>query len=282
MKLASFETDEGPRFGVVVDGGVADASGWLEGVRTLREAIEVGRTDELDALQSARPDYPLDAVRWRPPILDPRRIICVGVNYDAHRVETGRKPASHPTLFIRWPSSVVGHREALVRPAESERFDYEGELAVVIGRGGRRIEASRALESVAGYACFNDGSVRDYQRHTSQFTPGKNFDATGGFGPWMVSADEITDPSALAIETRLNGQVVQKATTSDLIFDVPALIAFVSTFTTLEPGDVIATGTPSGVGDRREPPLYMTPGDTLEVDIEKVGVLRHPIVEDTA
>ena len=160
-----------------------------------------------------------------------------------------------------------------------ERFDYEGELAVIIGRGGRRIPRAQALEHVAGYACFDDGSVRDYQRHTSQFTPGKNFDGSGGFGPWMVTADEIPNPSALQLTTRLNGQVMQHASTADLIFDIPALIAFISTFTPLEPGDVIATGTPSGVGDKREPLRYLRLGNMLEVEISGIGTLRHPVVD---
>ena len=278
MKLATFEADGTPRFGVVVDGGVAEASGWLPDQSTLHDALRDNRLPELQELMAAKPDHRFDEVRLLPPILHPRRIICIGLNYDAHRQETGRNKTSDPTIFVRWPSSVVGHESALVRPSVSHRFDYEGELAVVIGRAGRRIPADRALEHVAGYACFNDGSIRDYQRHTSQFTPGKNFDRSGGFGPWLVTADEIPDPGALELTTRLNGEVVQHAPTSQLIFSVPRLIEYISTFTTLDAGDVIATGTPSGVGDKRTPPLYMKPGDRVEVEISGIGILAHPVI----
>jgi 2-keto-4-pentenoate hydratase/2-oxohepta-3-ene-1,7-dioic acid hydratase in catechol pathway len=280
VKVASFLVDGAPRFGVAVDGGLVEASGWVPGEGSLQQTLADGRLRELEPLASARPDVRFEDARFLPPIPEPRRILCVGVNYDAHRVETGRSPSEHPTLFVRFPSSLVGHGEPLVRPAASTRFDFEGELAVVIGRAGRHIGREEALGHVAGYACFDDGSVRDYQRHTSQFTPGKNFDRSGGFGPWLVTTDEIPDPSAMELTTRVNGQVVQRAPTSDLVFDVPSLIAYISTFTTLEPGDVIATGTPSGVGDKRDPPLYLRPGDTLEVEISGIGTLRHPVVDE--
>ena len=280
MKLASFLADGTPRFGVVVDGGVAEAQGWLEGEPSLRAAIDYGRLDDLSALSAAKADFIFDEIEWLPPILEPRRIICVGINYDAHRIETGRDPVGEPTLFVRWPSSVVGHEVPIYRPRESERFDFEGELAVVIGKPGRRISREAAFDHVLGYSCFLDGSVRDYQRHTSQFTPGKNFEKSGGFGPYIVTKDEVPDPSALRLQTRLNGQVVQDAPTSDLIFDIPRLLEYISTFTTLEAGDVIATGTPSGVGDRRDPPLYMKAGDRIEVDISEVGCLAHPVQDE--
>lgn len=279
MRLVTFEADGEPRFGVVVDGGIADATGMRGGARTLAEVLAKERVADLAPLTAAKPDHALEAIRLLPPVPEPRRIICVGLNYDAHRAETGRERKAHPTLFARWPSSLVGHRAPIVKPRESSRFDFEGELAVVIGRRGRRIPAERALEHVAGYACFHDGSVRDYQQHTTQFTAGKNFDASGGFGPWLVTADEIPSPAELELTTRLNGQVVQRGHTRDLVFDVPCLIEYISTFTTLDPGDVIATGTPSGVGDKRSPPLYLMPGDDLEVEISKVGLLTHTVVE---
>ena len=280
MKLVSFEAEGLARFGVIVDGGVADATGWLQGITTLKEALESGRQAELLTLTAAQPDFTLDGITFLPPIVSPRRIICVGVNYDEHRRETGRPQTSHPTLFTRWPSSLVGHQIPIKRPKVSERFDFEGELAVVIGRAGRSISTESALDYVAGYACFHDGTIRDFQRHTSQFTPGKNFDQSGGFGPWLVTSEDIVDPSTLELTTRLNGQVVQQSGTQDLIFDIPHLINYISTFTTLDVGDVIATGTPSGVGDKRKPPLYLKKGDKLEIEITGIGTLAHPVVEE--
>lgn len=293
MKLATFippppkvegqgPTAPEPRFGLVLDDGIVDATGWLPAHRTLQGVLAANALDELDALRAAHPDFRLADITFLPPIPEPKRIICVGINYDAHRVETGRKPTEHPTLFIRWPSSLTGHRQPIWRPRVSSRFDFEGELAVVIGRAGRRVPRARALEHVAGYACFNDGSVRDFQRHTSQFTPGKNFARSGGFGPWLVTADEVLDPAGLELTTRVNGQVVQHAPTADLVFDVPSLIEYITTFTPLEPGDVIATGTPSGVGDKREPPLYLSAGDALEVEISAIGTLIHRVVDEPA
>jgi 2-keto-4-pentenoate hydratase/2-oxohepta-3-ene-1,7-dioic acid hydratase in catechol pathway len=213
-------------------------------------------------------------------VTDPRRILCAGVNYDEHRVETGRDPSANPTIFTRYPSSLVGHGSALVKPRESDAFDYEGELAVVIGRAGRRVPVADALAHVAGYSAFMDGSVRDWQRMTSQFTPGKNFDASGAFGPWLLTADEVADPQALHLRTIVDGDVLQEAGTELMIFSVAELIAFCSTFTTLEPGDVIATGTPGGVGDRRTPPRYLVPGSRVTVDITGVGCLENNVISD--
>lgn len=219
-------------------------------------------------------------MRLLPPITNPDKILCVGVNYDDHRKETGRDKSEKPVIFTRFADTQVGHGSALVRPRSSERFDYEGELAVVIGRPGRHIPESAALAHIAGYACYNDGSVRDWQRHTHQFTPGKNFPGSGGFGPWLVTADEVPDPFALTLTTRLNGQEVQKATTDLMIFDLKQLIAYISGFTKLNPGDVIITGTPGGVGDKRNPPLYMKPGDVAEVEISGIGLLRNPVIAE--
>ncbi|APG86670.1 5-oxopent-3-ene-1,2,5-tricarboxylate decarboxylase (plasmid) [Sinorhizobium americanum CCGM7] len=212
-----------------------------------------------------------------PPIANAAKIICVGLNYLDHRIETKRPETAFPTLFIRWPDTQVGHRQPLVCPKESSRFDYEGELAIVIGKGGRHIPADQAMSHVIGYSCYNDGSVRDWQKHTSQFTPGKNFIASAGFGPWLV-IDEIADPNTLTLTTRLNGEVVQQSGLDLLIFSIPELIAYISTFTELSIGDVIVTGTPGGVGDRRDPPLYMKPGDIVEVDVTGVGTLVNPVV----
>ena len=185
-------------------------------------------------------------------------------------------------IFARYPDSQVGHGQPMLRPRESVQLDFEGELAVVIGKVARRVPAARALDYVAGYSCYNDGSIRDWQRHTSQFTPGKTFPGTGGFGPWLVTTDEIPDPAKLTYETRLNGQVMQKAPLSDLVFDVPALVAYCSIFTTLNPGDVIVTGTTGGVGAFRKPPLWMKPGDVVEVEISGIGTLRNTIADEAS
>jgi 2-keto-4-pentenoate hydratase/2-oxohepta-3-ene-1,7-dioic acid hydratase in catechol pathway len=212
-----------------------------------------------------------------PVVPNPQKFICVGLNYKTHVAETKRDDSKYPALFVRFADSLAAHGDTVLRPAFSERFDWEGELAVVIGRGGRDIAQADAFDHVAGYACFNDVSVRDWQRHTHQWTPGKNFPGTGPLGPWFVTADEVPDVNALTLETRLNGEVMQHASLSDLIFTIPVIIEYISRFTPLSPGDVIATGTPGGVGDRRDPPLYMKDGDTVEVEITGLGTLRNRI-----
>ncbi len=283
MRLVRFETTNGvSSFGVHTDAGVLNLP-----PRVPFPSIEALLVDP-DGLSSALaratepPDIPFEAIRaWLPPVGRPPKILCIGVNYDAHRRETGRERSAHPTVFARFAHTLVGHLQPLLRPAVSERFDFEGELAVIIGREGRRIDRDRALEHIAGYACFNDGSVRDFQRHTTQFTPGKNFDRTGGFGPWMVTSDEIPDPQALKLRTTVGGEVMQSAPTEHMIFPVAVLIEYLSSFCTLQPGDVIATGTPGGVGDRRDPPRYLRPGETVEVTIEGVGTLVNPIAQET-
>jgi 2-keto-4-pentenoate hydratase/2-oxohepta-3-ene-1,7-dioic acid hydratase in catechol pathway len=186
-----------------------------------------------------------------------------------------------PVIFVRFESSHVGHLEPILRPKVSQQFDYEGELAVIIGKEGRYIPADAALDYVAGYSIYNDGSVRDWQRHTHQYTPGKNFPSSGAFGPWLVTSDKIPDPAKLRLTTRLNGKVVQDSGIDDLLFDVPSLIAYCSNFTTLLPGDVIVTGTPGGVGAARKPPLWMKPGDTIEVEISEIGTLRNPVAQES-
>ena len=225
-------------------------------------------------------DFPIGDITMLPPITNPGKIFCVGLNYRKHAEETGNPIPSKPILFPRWPESHVGDGQAMIAPRESERFDYEGELAVIIGKTARRVTVNDALDYVAGYSCYNEGSIRDWQSHSSQFLPGKNFFHSGAFGPCLVTADEIPDPSALTLETRLNGEVVQHEGVDDLIFGVPQLINYISTFIELRPGDVIVTGTPSGVGHVRRPPLWMKAGDTVEVEISKIGVLRNPIEAD--
>jgi 2-keto-4-pentenoate hydratase/2-oxohepta-3-ene-1,7-dioic acid hydratase in catechol pathway len=285
MRLVSFE-DSGRRSWGAVQGDGADAAvadlGAVMGDRypSVRALLAANALEEASrAVGSTAALLSLGAVTLLPPVTDPARILCAGVNYDEHRLETGRDPSAAPTIFTRYPSSLVGHEVALTKPCESDNFDYEGELAVIIGRRARRVEAEHALEHVAGYACFQDGSVRDWQRLTSQFTPGKNFEGSGAMGPWLITADEVPDPQRLQLQTVLDGEVVQSSGTKLMIFSVAELIAFCSTFTTLEPGDVIATGTPGGVGAARKPPLWMKVGSTVEVEISGVGRLRNGVVE---
>ncbi len=219
-----------------------------------------------------------DAVAFLPPLVCAPKIVCVGLNYVDHAAEAGFKTPDFPTLFGRFSSSLVGHGAPLVKPRQSDQLDFEGEMVAVIGRGGRDIAESAALDHVAAYSVFNDGSVRDYQMKTPQWTAGKNFDGTGAFGPWLVTADELPAGAAgLKIETRINGAVVQSASTADMVFDVKTLVSLLSSFMTLEPGDVIVSGTPAGVGMSRTPPLWLKPGDVCEVEVEGVGLLRNPV-----
>jgi 2-keto-4-pentenoate hydratase/2-oxohepta-3-ene-1,7-dioic acid hydratase in catechol pathway len=278
MRLASFELNGRPTWGVVSDGGVIDASSRHP---TLKAALAADALGELAQWARGRaPDASADAVAWLPVIPDPGKIWCCGLNYADHVKETGRDLTEQPTFFTRWPDAQVGHGQPMLRPPESTRFDYEGEIAVVIGRGGRRIAEADAAAHIAGYACFNDGSVRDWQRHTSQFAPGKNFWRSGAFGPWMVTADEIPFGTLMTLVTRLNGQEMQRATTDLMIHSIARQIAYVSTVAPLEPGDVVVTGTPGGVGSRRTPEVWMKAGDVVEIEIDRVGVLRNPIADD--
>jgi 2-keto-4-pentenoate hydratase/2-oxohepta-3-ene-1,7-dioic acid hydratase in catechol pathway len=278
MKLASFRANNRDQFGVVSGDGIA-AMNERVGCASLREALAKGLIGKIkDAAQGAKPDHALKDVRLLPVVPDPELIVCAGVNYRSHATETGRDIPKQPSMFIRRTNTLVGHEGELVRPSVSENFDFEGELAVVIGRGGRHIKAERALDHVAGYTCFVDGSVRDYQKFS--VTSGKNFPGTGPLGPWLVTSDEIPDPTKLTLMTRLNGQEMQRSATDLLIYSIPQIIAFCSDFTELAPGDVIATGTPEGVGHRRKPPLWMKPGDVLEVEITGIGTLRSTVVDE--
>jgi 2-keto-4-pentenoate hydratase/2-oxohepta-3-ene-1,7-dioic acid hydratase in catechol pathway len=218
-----------------------------------------------------------------PPLAAPGKIVCVGLNYVDHSLESGFTPPTYPTIFARFSSSLIGHGAPILRPAASVQLDYEGEMVAVIGKGGRHIAKNKALDHVVGYSIFNDASIRDFQTKSPQWTVGKNFDSTGAFGPVFVTADELpTGGKGLKIQTRLNGQVVQSATTADMIFDVASLIAILSEAITLNPGDIIVSGTPSGVGMARKPQLFMKHGDTVEVEIEGIGVLRNPVEDEVA
>jgi 2-keto-4-pentenoate hydratase/2-oxohepta-3-ene-1,7-dioic acid hydratase in catechol pathway len=282
MKLLSYRYQGRSSYGVLSGDGVIDVAPIAaEAGATLREALERGSLGTIETWAGKqRPGVKLDGITFLPAVPDPRKIFCVGINYRSHVEEAGREIPAHPMIFTRFADSQAGHLQPLVRPGVSEKLDFEGELAIIIGKPGRHVKAADALGHVAGYACYNDGSVRDWQRHTTQFTPGKNFPNTGGFGPWLVTSDEIPDPSKLTLTTRLNGVVVQQACTDDLIFGADALLEYLSTFTTLYPGDVIITGTTDGVGAFRQPPLWMKPGDVVEVEISSIGRLRNTVVDE--
>ena len=277
MKLLSYSHRGEARWGALAGDRIVDLHAASQGrYATLRSALAELDLAAIESLaNAATPQLALADVTLLPVIPDAPRIFCVGLNYEEHRVEARREKTGQPTIFLRVASSQVGHGQPLVIPSESQQVDYEGEIAIVIGRGGRRIREADAWAHIAGYAPYNDGSVRDWQAHTTQWTPGKNFPATGGFGPWMVTRGEIGDGQVLALRTRLNGEVVQQATTEQLIFPMPSLVAYISSFTPLEPGDVIVTGTPGGVGFKRQPPLYLRPGDVVEVEVQDVGTLSN-------
>jgi acylpyruvate hydrolase len=280
MRIVHFETRGVP--GIAVDEG----SGWHGLTQrnkgfpgTLPELIAQG-ADLLSIGKSLgqSPAIDLNAVRLLPPVPLPPKILCVGLNYDDHLEESGLKKPIYPEIFARFATSLIPHQEPIRRPRESIALDYEAELAVVIGKPGRRIPREQALDHVAGYSLFNDATVRDFQLRTPQWTMGKNFDGTGSFGPWLVTPDALP-PGArgLRIQGRLNGRVMQDAQTDQLIFSVPALIEMISVAMSLERGDVIITGTPGGVGAARKPPIFMQPGDIFEVDIQGLGVLTNPV-----
>ena len=279
MRLMGFEVGGKKSFGAVDGDGVVDLFPKLgQKYASLREVLEADALGAaIQAGSESKADHALKDVTFLPVIPDPHKIVCVGLNYEDHRIETGREPTGYPVLFPRYANCQVGHGQPMVKPRNSDQFDYEGELAVIMGKAARHVSRENALKHVAGYACYNDGSVRDWQAHTHQFMPGKNFTATGAFGPWMVTTDEIPDPAALTLTTRLNGEVMQHANTDQLIFNVPFLISYISSFMELEPGDVIVSGTPGGVGMKRTPPVFMKDGDTVEVEITNVGTLINPV-----
>src|SRR5215468_5065303 len=276
MKLISFVAGGESLFGVVSGDGVI-AMNKRVGCKSLREALGVLPQIKA-AAQGAAPDHKLADVKFLPVIPDPELITCAGINYRSHASETGRDIPKQPSMFIRRTNTLVGHEGELIRPTLSQQFDFEGELAVIIGRGGRHINVEQALQHVAGYTCFVDGSVRDYQKFS--VTSGKNFPGTGPLGPWLVTTDEIPDPTKLTLMTRLNGTEMQRSGTDLLIYSIPQIIAFCSDFTPLSPGDVIATGTPEGVGHRRNPQVWMKAGDVLEIEITGIGVLRNRVVDE--
>jgi 2-keto-4-pentenoate hydratase/2-oxohepta-3-ene-1,7-dioic acid hydratase in catechol pathway len=278
MKLVAYQYEGKAGYGVLSGDRIAvPGKDFLERYPDIRSVLDGAALPKLqDLLASAPATLAMADVTPLPPLANPRKIFCVGLNYKSHVAETKRPDAEHPAFFVRFADSLIADGMPLRYPSgKSEKFDFEGELAVVIGTGGDDIAEADAMAHIAGYACFNDATVRDWQRHTHQWTPGKNFPGTGAFGPALVTADEIADITQSVLTTRLNGNVMQQAPLSDLIFTLPVIISYLSKFTRLSPGDVIATGTPGGVGDRREPPLYMKPGDTVEVEISGIGLLKN-------
>lgn len=284
MRLITFQHEDGHRLGLVSRDGVIDLTA-RTGHSSIRAVLAADALDDLRGFSHDRADLPLSSARLLPPIIDPHHFFCVGTNYLDHLTEVqaagiARPTPKAPALFVRFPETLVGHGGPLVCPKVSSSFDFEGELAVIIGKGGRYIGTDDALGHVAGYSCFNDGSVRDWQFHTSQVTSGKNFVSTGGFGPWMVTSDEIKDPQRLRLRTRVAGETLQDGNTADMIFSVAEIVSYASALLPLQPGDVIATGTPSGVGFSRQPARFVQPGETVEVEIEQIGILNNKMISE--
>ena len=281
LKLASYQHNNAAGYGIVEGDSIIDLSlrigARFPDIRTLLAHEGLG---EARKACGQKPDFGLADVMLLPTIPNPGKIFCIGLNYEDHRQETKREKTEAPAVFVRFPESQVGHGQPILRPRESAKLDFEGEIAVIIGKPGRRISEQDSWDHVAGYSCYNDGSVRDWQWATTQWTAGKNFVATGGFGPWMVTADEIPANTELTLSTRLNGEQMQHTTTALMVHSIPSLIAHLSAWVPLAPGDVIVSGTPGGVGARRDPPVWMKPGDEVEVEVSGVGVLRNTIAED--
>lgn len=283
MRFVSYIADGKPGFGLVTDDGVVDLASRL-GVPTLRALLEGAGLKVAAPFAAQKPDRALDSVTLLPVIPDCAHCYCVGVNYEDHLREVqaagvARPRPKQPSLFIRYPETFVAHGEPLVMPKVSDDFDYEAELAIIVGKGGRYIPREEAMAHVAGYSCFNDGSVRDWQFHSSQVTSGKNFVGTGAFGPWMVTPDEVGDVGKLAISLTVNGTVLQDGNTADMLFGVADIVSYASAFLPLKAGDVIATGTPAGVGFSRKPPIFLKPGDVCDVHIERIGTLRNTVIK---
>jgi 2-keto-4-pentenoate hydratase/2-oxohepta-3-ene-1,7-dioic acid hydratase in catechol pathway len=283
MKLISFLHQGQACYGVVQGDDVVNLSPILgEQAPDLKSLIARQLlAAAADAAKNHPPTLKLSELELLPVIPNPGQIFCIGLNYGEHVRETGREVTQTPVIFLRLPDSQVAHGQDIVRPPESHRLDYEAEIAVIIGKPGRRIQEADAWDHIAGYSCYNDGSVRDWQIATSQWTPGKNFYKTGGFGPWMVTSDEIAPAQVMRLQTVLNGQVLQDTTTDKMIHNIPRQIAYISTFIPLSPGDVIVTGTPGGVGNKRTPPIFLKPGDVCEIVVDAIGTLRNGVRDDT-
>jgi 2-keto-4-pentenoate hydratase/2-oxohepta-3-ene-1,7-dioic acid hydratase in catechol pathway len=278
MRLCSFRAeDDRARFGVADDAGIIDLTDRVS-YSNLASAIAA---DDLAGLAKAAKgcaaDYTTDDIVFLPTIPSPGKVVCIGLNYEPHRIEMGNEKAPYPTVFVRLNDTLVGHRGDLIKPSVSDAFDYEGEIALVIGKAGRNIAEADAMAHVAGYTCFMDASVRDFQ--AQNLIAGKNFPGSGGMGPWMVPAAEMPAPHEVRLETRLNGSKMQEGRLDELTYSISEMLAYISSWTDLRPGDVVSTGTPSGVGTARKPPVYMTAGDVIEVDVSGIGVLRHSVAD---
>lgn len=284
-KLASFTIDGRAAYGAITDDGVVDLSTRF-GARwpSLKQVIEAGALGELvSATAEMKPDYPVSAITYEIPIPQPEKIICVGVNFPDRNAEykDGQEAPPNPSLFVRFPRSFTGHDQPLLRPPESEQLDYEGEIVIVIGKGGRRIAEADALSHIAALSLCNEGTIRDWVRHAKfNVTQGKNFDRSGSIGPWLVPFTDERQIADIRLETRVNGEVRQSDRTSRMIFSFRKIIAYVSTFTTLVPGDIIVTGTPTGAGARFDPPIWLKPGDVIEVEADGIGILRNTVKDE--
>ena len=283
MRLASFETPQGLGFGIVEGGMMLDVSGQngtsaARGLAELLGTLDAGGIHVLGTRSGVR--RPLQDLRFLPPVTDPERILCIGLNFTDHAQEAKLPIPDRPSVFVRFRSSFVGHERDIIAPSGSSEFDFEGEIALVIGKPGYRIAPAHALDHVLGLTILADNSARDWQRHSRQVTAGKNFPASGSIGPWCVTLDEIPDLRDLLIETRLNGATVQHGSTRDLIFTAEQAVAYASSFTPLAPGDLIALGTPAGVGMARTPPLWLMPGDRLEIEVPGIGILSNRVVAE--
>lgn len=284
MRLVTFAEDGVEKIGVRVGEDVFDVTKASESFGGDMIGVIKGGSAAKEALQTAAAGAearPLSSVKLLPPIPRPGKILCIGRNYAAHAAEGGAAPPTYPEVFVRFPSSLIAHGDPLVLPKASDKFDFEGELVMVIAKTGRHVAEADALDMIYGWSLFNDGSIRDYQRKASQWTMGKNFDGTGAFGPDIVTADEVTPGGvSLQLQTRVSGETMQNANTRDLIFPIAKLIWHLTEVMTLEAGDIVVTGTPEGVGYARTPPRFMVPGDTVDIEVEQVGVLSNPVVAE--
>jgi 2-keto-4-pentenoate hydratase/2-oxohepta-3-ene-1,7-dioic acid hydratase in catechol pathway len=286
MRLLSFEAEGRASFGMVEENGVIDLAPRLPEITDLRGLFTDDRVaDAAAAAKGAARDYGLDEIRYLRPILYPEKIICIGVNYADRNAEyrDGTDLPKYPSIFMRAPGSLVGHKQPILRPPESEQLDYEGEIAIIIGKGGRRIPEAEAEAHIGGLTCLNEGTIRDWLRHGKfNVTQGKNFERSGGIGPWIVTADEFDGYDDLRVTTRVNGEVRQDDTTASLLFPFAYVVSYVSIYTALKPGDVISTGTPTGAGARFDPPIWLKPGDVVEVEGQGIGVLSNQVVDETS
>ena len=282
MKLTSFIRNGTRGYGAVTDDGICDLTSAINGISDLKGLLETGGLSRAADVANGRPaDFPIEEIEFLPLIPTAQKIICVAVNYLAHAREAGRTIGEHPVLFHRHTQTQVGHQQPLLVPKASHQLDFEGEIAVILGKGGAHIKPEDAMDHVAGYSCYNEGSVRDWQFHVHQYSMGKNFNATGGFGPWLVTTDDIPDPDALTVTTRLNGEQMQFGEFNDVAFNIPTLISYVSRALPWCAGDVIVTGTPGGVGFKRTPPIFLTEGDSVEVEVNLVGTLVNSVQNET-